>query len=59
MMLTPDSSPSALPEIGVNPFGNGLSIEVIGTVVFCWTSVVADSPTELFAPYAHGAQKRP
>ncbi len=41
-LLVPVSRPSELPLIGVNPFGNGLSIEVIGISVSCCSVVVCE-----------------
>ena len=41
-LLTPVSSPSELPEIGVKPVGNGLSIDVIGVGVSCCRVVVCE-----------------
>ena len=34
-LLAPDASPSALPVGCSNPLGNGLSMDVIGTLLFC------------------------
>ena len=41
-LLVPVSRPSALPLIGVSPFGNGLLIDVMGISVSCCSVVVCE-----------------
>ena len=55
----PEASPSVLPVGCRNPSGNGLSMLVIGTSVFCTRFVVCEYPTELTGPELVGAQKMP
>jgi hypothetical protein len=59
LLLTPVSGPEALPEIGVRPFGNGLSIVVMGRRIFCCNVVVCEYPGVLWRPACQVAQKSP